>query len=259
MSLEEQERLFLGHSCLIVIPTYNEVENISDLIAIIHRDYPLVDILIVDDSSPDQTGLEVQKIMRQNHRVFLKTRPKKMGLGRAYQFGFSWALERPYRFIMGMDCDFSHDPKDIKKLLQACQQNDLVIGSRYIDGSRKFDLTWRRTILSLVSNFITRLLLGHEVKDFTSGFKCFSRHALYTINPQELKTKGFGIQIELIFKALAAQLSFTEVPVNFKNRVKGESKMSIGIVLESLYLIIRLRCVRFFRYLKGDSKLINNR
>lgn len=226
---------------LIIIPTYNEMGNIPRLIPILLERYDSVDILIVDDNSPDGTGDFIKKLSEENSRIHLISRPGKMGLGTAYVEGFKYALERDYEFIFEMDADFSHDPKEIENFLTAMNEFDLVIGSRYITGVNVINWPMRRLLLSYFANIYTRVITGLPIHDTTGGFKCFRRKVLESIDLDKVKSNGYAFQIEMNFKAWKNNFRVGEIPIIFYDRVKGNSKMSKKIVREAIFMVWKLR------------------
>lgn len=234
---------------ILIIPTYNEIDNIAKMLTTLDRLYPDLNVLIIDDGSPDGTAQIVKDAQEHNSRVHLIERTGKLGLGTAYIAGFKWALARDYNYIFEMDCDFSHNPNDITKLLEAALTNDLVIGSRYIDGIRIINWPFRRLLLSYGASIYTRFITGLEVLDVTGGFKCFTRKALETIDLDRIFSNGYSFQVELNFKVWSAGLSIKEVPIIFTERRDGQSKMSGGIVKEAVFAVIMLRLRKIFKAL----------
>lgn len=226
---------------LIIIPTYNEIMNIERMIDTIFEKYPKVSLLIIEDGSPDGTADIVKKKMESNSNLHIIERTGKLGLGTAYITGFKWALENDYDFIFEMDCDFSHDPDSVKDLLAAAQDNDLVIGSRYIDGIRIINWPFRRLLLSYCASIYTRFMTGIPVQDTTGGFKCFTRKALKSLNLDKIISNGYIFQLELNYKVWAQGLSVKEVPIIFYERRDGQSKMGGGIIFEAFFNVINLR------------------
>lgn len=227
---------------LVVVPTYNERDNISRLIdAVLGKD-PSLDILVVDDGSPDGTGAVVAAIASANDRVHLLRRGGKLGLGTAYIAGFKWALERDYGHIFQMDADFSHDPAYIPEFFRAATSSDVVIGSRYRDG-RANVVNWpvSRLLLSYFANVYARHVTGLPVWDATAGFKCWRRKALETIQLNDVRSNGYAFQIEMVFRAWKHGFSIVEIPIVFVDRLEGESKMSKKIVREGAWMVWRLR------------------
>ena len=230
------------HKTLLIIPTYNEIDNIDKMLATLTTLYPTLNVLIIDDGSPDGTANVVKQYeLKFPNTIFLKQRTGKLGLGTAYIAGFQWALERNYDFVFEMDCDFSHDPQDIPRLLEAAQNYDLVIGSRYIDGIRIINWPFHRLLLSYCAGIYTRKITGLEVFDPTGGFKCFTRKALASLNLDRIFSNGYSFQIELNYKIWASGLKIKEVPIIFTERRDGQSKMSGTIIHEAILAVIKLR------------------
>jgi dolichol-phosphate mannosyltransferase len=230
-----------NNKILIIIPTYNEVGNIKKIIPQILVQHPHIEILVVDDNSPDGTADAVKERMGQDARVHLLERPVKMGLGTAYVAGFRFALKNDYEFIFEMDADFSHDPKVIDHFLDAIRENDLVIGSRYIQGVNVTNWPFRRLLLSWFANLYTRIVTGLPVHDATSGFKCFRRKVLEAIDLERINSDGYAFQIEMDFKAWKKGFKLSEIPIVFLGRFIGVSKMSPGIVREAAWIVWKLR------------------
>ena len=226
---------------LVIIPTYNEVGNIKEVIPQVLIQHSHVEVLVVDDNSPDGTADAVKKMMEQDGRVHLLERPAKMGLGTAYVAGFRFALQADYEFIFEMDADLSHDPKVIGRFLNAIRENDLVIGSRYIQGVNVVNWPLSRLLLSWFANLYTRLITRMPIKDATSGFKCFKRKVLETINLNEIHSDGYAFQIEMHYKAWKKGFRLKEIPIVFLERNIGVSKMSPGIVREAAWIVWKLR------------------
>ncbi len=231
---------------LLIIPTYNEIDNIENMLSTLTSLYPELNILIIEDGSPDGTANIVKKFMEQTSRVNIIERTGKLGLGTAYIAGFNWALERDFEYVFEMDCDFSHDPKDIPTLLGAALENDLVIGSRYIGGIRIINWPMHRLLLSYFAGVYTRIITGLNILDATGGFKCFKRSALESLNLDRVFSNGYSFQIELNFKIWAKGLKVKEVPIVFTERRDGESKMSGGIVYEAVFAVLKLRLRKIF-------------
>lgn len=234
---------------LLIIPTYNEIDNIEKMISTVTQLYPSINILIIDDGSPDGTADIVKKFKDTNQNIHLIERTGKLGLGTAYITGFKWALERDFEYVLEMDCDFSHDPKDIEKLISAAQTNDLVIGSRYVDGIRIINWPFRRLLLSYCASIYTRFITGIEVLDVTGGFKCFKRSSLEALNLDGVISNGYSFQVELNFKIWSKGLKIKEVPIIFTERRDGQSKMHGGIVKEAIFAVIMLRIRKIFNKL----------
>jgi dolichol-phosphate mannosyltransferase len=229
---------------LIIIPTYNEIDNISKMLSTLRAIYPLISILIIDDGSPDGTAQVVTDFMKNDERIFLKQRSGKLGLGTAYIEGFKWALSKNFEYVFEMDCDFSHDPQDIKNLLMAAQENDLVIGSRYIDGIRIINWPIHRLLLSYGASIYTRLITGLPILDTTGGFKCFKASSLKALNLDKILSNGYIFQVELNFKIWSKGLKIKEVPIIFTERRDGQSKMNESIIFEALWAVIKLRVLK---------------
>ncbi|MDR3013120.1 MAG: polyprenol monophosphomannose synthase [Chitinispirillales bacterium] len=232
---------------LIVIPTYNEHENITLLIPVVKQTLPGVHILVVDDSSPDGTSAAVKEMVSTGiEGLFVLDRAKKEGLGRAYIAGFKWALERDYEFIFEMDADFSHNPSYLPKFIEAAQENDLVIGSRYICGVNVVDWPMSRLLLSYFANKFARFVTGLRVKDCTGGYKCFRRAVLESFNFDGIASSGYSFQIELNFYTWKNGFKIKEIPIVFTDRQRGVSKMSTKIIKEATLLVWKLRVKSLF-------------
>jgi dolichol-phosphate mannosyltransferase len=226
---------------LIIIPTYNELDNIQKLLPDLLGRYDDLDVLVVDDNSPDGTAGYVEKMSQANDRVNLLKRPGKMGLGTAYVDGFKFALKHDYELIFEMDADFSHDPGEIKNFLAAIPDYDLIIGSRYINGVNVVNWPMRRLLLSYFANAYTRFITGIPVKDCTGGYKCFRRKVLESIDLDKVKSNGYAFQIEMNYKTWKKGFRVGEIPIIFVDRVKGNSKMSKKIVREAVFMVWKLR------------------
>lgn len=227
---------------LVVIPTYNEKDNIARLIdQVLARDERL-DVLVVDDGSPDGTGAIVDEIKASNPRVDIIHRDRKLGLGTAYLAGFKWALARRYAFVFEMDADFSHDPAHLPQFLEALGGADLVIGSRYRNG-RVTVVNWPvgRLLLSYAANIYARVVTGLQLFDSTAGFKCFRREVLEALDLDAVRSSGYAFQIEMNFRAWKKGFRLVEIPIVFVDRTEGESKMSKRIVREAVWMVWRLR------------------
>ena len=227
---------------LVIIPTYNEFDNIGKMIVTLFELYPEISLLIVDDGSPDATADVVKQYGEKfSGNLFLIEREGKLGIATAYTTGFRWALDRGYNYIFEMDCDFSHDPLDIPILLKEASDNDLVIGSRYIGGVRVVDWPLKRLLLSYGASLYTRFITGIPVFDTTGGFKCFTRKALCALDLDDVLSNGYIFQLELNYKLWVKGMKVKEVPIIFRERRKGESKMGRGIIFEALVNVIKLR------------------
>lgn len=231
---------------LVIVPTYNELENLPKLIPAVLSQDESIHILIVDDGSPDGTGAFVKEEMKKNDRIHLLEREKKMGLGTAYIAGFKYALENNYDFVFEMDADFSHDPHELKNFLLAIKENDLVLGSRYINGVRVLNWPMARLLLSFFASLYTRIITGMPIKDATGGFKCFRRKVLEAIDLDKVKSNGYSFQIEMTFKTYSKGFRIKEIPIIFSDRVKGKSKMSKKIVREAVTMVWKLRLQHMF-------------
>jgi dolichol-phosphate mannosyltransferase len=228
-------------SLLIVLPTYDERENVCQLIPAIHEVLASAHLLIVDDASPDGTGREVERVFGDDERVHVMHRPGKLGLGTAYLDGFRWALARDYELVMEMDADFSHHPRYLPDFVRAAEQWDLVLGSRYMRGGGTAAWSIHRNVLSRGGNLYARAVLGLEFMDTTGGFKCFRRKVLETIELDAVGARGFAFQIELTWRALQHGFRVCEIPITFEGRRTGESSMSLAIIAEALVRVWRLR------------------
>ena len=227
---------------LVVVPTYNERENIARIIEAVLGQDPRLEMLIVDDGSPDGTAGIVKDIMAANPRVHILERAKKLGLGTAYLAGFAWALEQHFDYVFEMDADFSHDPAHLPQFLAAIQDADLVLGSRYLDG-RVSVVNWpiSRLLLSYFANVYARWVTGLPVWDSTGGFKCFRRSVLEAIDLNGVHSNGYAFQIEMSFRAWKKRFRIAEIPIVFVDRTEGTSKMSKHIVREAVWMVWRLR------------------
>lgn len=236
---------------LVIIPTYNEKENVENIIRAV-MDLPIdFHVLIIDDGSPDGTAEIVKRLMKSSFedRLFIIERAGKQGLGTAYIAGFKWAIEHKYDFIFEMDADFSHNPKDLLKLYDACANEgaDLSIGSRYITGVNVVNWPMGRVLMSYCASMYVRTVLGVDIRDTTAGFVCYTRRVLETLELDKIRFKGYAFQIEMKFTAFKCGFKIKEVPIIFINRVLGTSKMSGGIFSEALLGVIRLRISSWFR------------
>lgn len=231
------------NKALVIVPTYNESENLPELIPAVLKQDDCIELLIVDDNSPDNSAEIVKKAIEKNPRIHLIERAGKMGLGSAYITGFRYAIEHKFDFILEMDADFSHNPADIPKLLEAIETNDLVIGSRYCDGINVVNWPLKRLILSVFASKYVRVITGMPIKDPTGGFKCFRRTVLESIDLSKIISEGYSFQVELNYKIWKKGFRLNEVPIVFEERRVGESKMSKKIVREA---IIRVWQLKFF-------------
>lgn len=233
---------------IICIPTYNESENIIRMIDAVHGIVPEAHVLVIDDGSPDGTARLVRERMTSDPRVHIIERAGKMGLGTAYCAGFAYALEHDYELIMEMDADFSHDPKDTRRLLEAVADCDLVIGSRYIQGVNVINWPMSRLLLSWFANLYTRVITGMPVADATGGFKCFRASVLRGIDLTKIRSNGYAFQIEMNYKAWRGGARIKEIPIVFTDRVSGVSKMSKNIVYEAAFLVWKLKLGTIFSF-----------
>lgn len=240
----------MSSKSLIIIPTYNERDNVNAIIdAILNLDNDF-NLLIVDDNSPDGTADIVRGLQnRYQGRLHLESRKGKLGLGTAYIFGFKWALKRDYNFIFEMDADFSHDPNDLPKLLKACSEDnaDLAIGSRYSNGVNVVNWPMSRVLLSYFASKYVRLITRMPIHDTTAGFKCYRRSVLEAIDFHKIRFTGYAFQIEMKFRTWKQGFKLKEVPVIFTDRKLGESKMSSGIIREAVFGVILLKIISFFK------------
>lgn len=227
---------------LVIVPTYNERENIARLIETVLSQDRRLEILVVDDGSPDGTASVVEGIIAQNNRVHILQRPRKMGLGTAYIAGFRWGLERGYDLLFEMDADFSHDPGHLPDFLRAATSADLVLGSRY-RGGKVTVVNWpiSRLLLSYFANVYARAVTGLPVWDATGGFKCFHRKVLQSIDFDKVRSNGYAFQIEMSFRAWKHGFKIVEIPIVFVDRTEGQSKMSKAIMREAIWMVWRLR------------------
>ncbi len=231
---------------IVIIPTYNEIDNIKKMLPTVMEVMPETHVLVVDDNSPDGTGEYVKSISEQNDRVKLIQREGKFGLGTAYVAGFKFMLANGYDLAFQMDADFSHDPKDLINMLHEIEEFDLVIGSRYIKGVNVINWPMQRLLLSYFANKYSRIVTGIPVKDATGGFKCFRRSVLDAINLDSIKSNGYSFQIEMNFKAWKKGFRIKEIPIIFYERVEGASKMSKKIVREAVLMVWKLRIRSIF-------------
>lgn len=222
---------------LVITPTFNEAENVERLITMVLEQAETVEMLIVDDNSPDGTAAMVKRMMETNPRIHIIERQGKMGLGTAYVAGFKYAIAHKYDYVMEMDADFSHNPKDIPAFLKAIERFDLVIGSRYCKGISVVYWPMKRLLLSYYANVYTRIITGLPLKDATGGFKCYRRETLESINLDKIKSNGYSFQIEMSFKIWRRGFNLTEIPIIFVDRDAGVSKMSRKIVYEAVYMV----------------------
>lgn len=228
-------------NALVIIPTYNEMENLPRIVPVVLNQDDRISILIVDDNSPDGTGKLADEMARDNPSVHVLHRPGKAGLGKAYLAGFKWALERDFDRIFEMDADFSHDPKYLPRFLQATDEADLVLGSRYVSGVNVINWPMGRLMLSYFANVYARVVTGLPIRDSTGGFKCFRREVLEAIDLDHVGSNGYAFQIEMSFRVWKKGFSIKEIPIVFMDREAGQSKMSKGIVREAIWMVPKLR------------------
>lgn len=239
----------LMQDAIVIIPTYNEVENIEAIIKAVFNLKKEFHILVVDDNSPDGTAKKVQRLQEHyQDKLFLSVRKEKSGLGTAYIHGFYWALEKEYNYIFEMDADFSHNPKDLEKLYKACHVDgaDIAIGSRYVKGVNVVNWPLGRIILSYGASFYVRFITGMRIKDATAGFVCYKRQVLETLDLEDIKFVGYAFQIEMKFKAYLKRFKIVEIPVIFVDRIKGESKLSSSIISEAIFGVIAMKIKSIF-------------
>ncbi len=233
---------------LVIVPTYNERENVDALQQAVLSVVPDADILFVDDHSPDGTGEHLETIRARESRVHVLHRSNKQGLGRAYIEGFKWGLAREYEFFFEMDADFSHDPRDIPRFVEQAQSADLVLGSRYVNGIRVINWPLGRLVLSRGAGMYVRLITGLPFTDPTSGFKCFRRAVLEDLDLDQITSNGYSFQIEVTHRAWLAGFHIVDMPITFEERRSGHSKMSTAIAREALWMVWKLwlegRCRR---------------
>jgi dolichol-phosphate mannosyltransferase len=227
---------------LVIVPTYNESTNLPLIVPQVLAQDERLEVLVVDDNSPDGTGRIADGLAEQNPRVHVLHRPGKQGLGRAYIAGFQWALKGNYEFVFEMDADFSHDPRYLKHFLAAARDADLVLGSRYLN-NRASVVNWpvARLVLSYMANIYARMVTGLRISDSTGGFKCFRRSVLEAIDLDKVRSNGYAFQIEMSFRAWRKKFRIVEIPIVFTDRADGTSKMSGAIVREAVWMVWRLR------------------
>ena len=232
----------MAERALVIIPTYNEATNIAQIVPRVLEQDPRLEVLVVDDNSPDGTGAAADRLAAENPRVHVLHRDGKKGLGTAYVAGFRWALERDYAYVFEMDADFSHDPKHLPAFLGAIQEADLVLGSRYLN-RRATVVNWpmTRLLLSYGANIYARWVTGLKLYDATGGFKCFRRRVLEAVDLAAVHSNGYSFQIEMSFRAWRLGFRIKEIPIVFVDRADGTSKMSGAIVREAIWMVWRLR------------------
>lgn len=237
---------------LVIIPTYNEIENIESIIRAVFSLQKPFHVLIVDDNSPDKTSVKVIELQQEfSGKLFLEKGEKKSGLGTAYVRGFRWTLARDYEYIFEMDADFSHNPNDLEKLYDACHLGgaDLAIGSRYVTGVNVVNWPLSRVLMSYFASVYVQIITGMKIHDATAGFICYKRNVLEVINLDKIKFIGYAFQIEMKYRTFSKNFKLTEVPIIFTDRTKGESKMSSAIFKEAILGVISLRIKKFFNKL----------
>ena len=237
---------------LVVIPTYNEIENIEAIIRAVFQLEKPFHVLIVDDNSPDKTFEKVQELQNEfPEQLFLEVRKKKSGLGTAYVHGFKWALFHNYAYVFEMDADFSHNPNDLQKLYEACENDgaDMAIGSRYVKGVNVVNWPLSRVLLSYFASIYVKLITGMKIHDATAGFICYQKEVLEQINLDKIKFVGYAFQIEMKYRAFCKGFKINEVPIIFTDRTKGQSKMSNTIIKEAVFGVITLRIKKLFNRL----------
>ncbi len=245
---------------LVIIPTYNEKENVEKMVRKIFSLPHDFHLLIIDDGSPDGTGTIVKNLQKEfSGRLHLLERSGKLGLGTAYITGFKWAIDKKYDFVFEMDCDFSHNPDDLLRLYNACANEgaDVAIGSRYIKGANVVNWPLGRVVMSYYASVYVRMITGIHIKDTTAGFKCYKRKVLETIDLDRIKFIGYAFQIEMKFTAWKHGFKIVEVPIVFTDRTEGTSKMSKGIFQEAVLGVIELRWKSFFR--KYKKSIVNTK
>lgn len=237
-------------SNLIIIPTYNEIENIENIIRKVFSLEESFSILIIDDGSPDGTAKKVKELQKEfSNTLFIEERKGKLGLGTAYILGFTWALKKDYQYIFEMDADFSHDPNDLSRLLKACKEKggDVAIGSRYVKGVNIVNWPMSRLLMSYFASKYVKAITGMPIHDSTAGFKCYKRKVLEKINLDKIEFVGYAFQIEMKFTSWKYGFNIIEVPVIFTDRQEGNSKMSGGIFYEALFGVIKMKVKSFFK------------
>lgn len=236
---------------IVIIPTYNEIENIDAILRAVFALNTQFDVLVVDDNSPDGTARRVEALMGEfSGRLHLEVRSRKSGLGAAYKHGFRWAMERHYEYIFEMDADFSHNPEDLEKLYAACVNGaDMAIGSRYSKGVNVVNWPLSRVLLSYYASVYVQLITGMKIHDATAGFICYKRKVLETIRLKRIKFVGYAFQIEMKYRAFANGFIIVEVPIIFTDRTKGVSKMSNAIIKEAIFGVITLRIKKMLNQL----------
>ena len=240
------------NDCIVIIPTYNEIENIESIVRAVLSQHKPFHVLIIDDNSPDHTADRVRLLQEEfEGRLFLEVRKKKSGLGTAYVHGFKWALRHKYDFIFEMDADFSHNPDDLEKLYNACHfgNADLAIGSRYVTGVNVVNWPLSRVLMSYFASVYVRIITGMQIHDATAGFVCYKREVLEKIGLDRIKFVGYAFQIEMKYRTFSKDFKISEVPIIFTDRTRGVSKMSNSIIVEAVLGVISLRIKKLFNTL----------
>lgn len=241
MTADEEKSRRQGAGCVVLLPTYNEAGNLGRMLKAIHDQLPLVEVLVIDDNSPDGTGQIADAAAASDRRVHVAHRPGKQGLGVAYRFGYRWALDHGFARIIQMDCDFSHAPSDLPRLVALLEEHPVVIGSRRVAGGGAEGWPWHRNLISSAGSLYARSVLASPVRDLTTGFKAFRAEALRALDLDQLRTDGFGFQIEVTAHLLAQGFDVHEMPIRFVDRTVGESKMSPRIFLEAMLKVWSIR------------------
>ena len=236
---------------VVIIPTYNEIENIESIVRAVFALTTPFHVLIVDDNSPDGTAQKVEELQREfPDRLHLENRAKKAGSGTAYVHGFKWALQNNFDYIFEMDADFSHNPKDLERLYEACVNGaDMAIGSRYVTGVNVVNWPLNRVLMSYFASVYVDFIMGMKIHDATAGFVCYKRNVLETINLDKIKFIGYAFQIEMKYRTFVNKFKIVEVPIIFTDRTKGQSKMSNAIIKEAIFGVITLRIKQMFKTL----------
>ncbi|CAN1557515.1 WcaA Glycosyltransferases involved in cell wall biogenesis [Flavobacteriaceae bacterium] len=240
------------NNSIVIIPTYNEIENIESIIRAVLSQHKPFHVLIIDDNSPDHTANKVVILQEEfEGRLFLEKRKKKSGLGTAYVHGFKWAIQHKYDYIFEMDADFSHNPNDLEKLYDACHfgDADLSIGSRYVTGVNVVNWPLSRVLMSYFASVYVQMITGMKIHDATAGFVCYKRKVLEEINLDKIKFVGYAFQIEMKYRTYCKKFEISEVPIIFTDRTRGQSKMSNSIIVEAVFGVISLRLKKFFNSL----------
>ncbi|MCO4822728.1 MAG: polyprenol monophosphomannose synthase [Flavobacteriaceae bacterium] len=234
---------------IVIIPTYNEIENIEAILRAIFALEKSFHVLVVDDNSPDMTAYKVKELQNEFSGLFLESREEKSGLGTAYIHGFNWCLKKDYEYIFEMDADYSHNPNDLIKLYDACHNDgtDMSIGSRYVKGVNVVNWPMSRVLLSYMASIYVRVITGMKIHDTTAGFVCYKREVLEQLDLENIKFVGYAFQIEMKFKAYLKNFKIVEIPVIFTDRTKGESKLSGGIISEAIFGVISMKLKSIFK------------